>query len=295
MTQKHFWEYEFFDPRSRWLFVTPSAFAESLGLYVLELGHFFQDGRCYTDRRPENSFSINLSAPKAESGAAIVRQFPDERYEFRAGEYENHVALVDNRVGCTIEQHGRHEGYFIQFGGFLAERYCRLLLCGKHCHTLRINWQPELIDAFEKLVLLYRQPSNETRDIHAVLLLTQLLARLVECAAGEPPYTENRYVKRALEIIGQRFSENLRLSDLAAELHVNPSYLSRLIASETGVPFTACLAHARLNRAKELLRTTALSMEEIAGRCGFCSASHFISSFHQAEKRTPLQYRAAHR
>ena len=39
-SSKHFWHYEVMDPKSRWFFINPSEFAESLGLYVIELGHF---------------------------------------------------------------------------------------------------------------------------------------------------------------------------------------------------------------------------------------------------------------
>lgn len=47
----------------------------------------------------------------------------------------------------------------------------------------------------------------------------------------------------------------------------------------------------RIRSARELLDTTSLSVEEIAYRCGFSSASHFIDVFRKDSGMTPLQFR----
>ncbi len=291
-TREHIWHYDYFDPKSRWIFVTPSEFAQSLGLYVTELGHFMQDGNCYTKRRPENTFSITFSSSQANpSDVPIKIIFQDKSYQISKSLYEQGVALLDNRPGYVIEQTGKHENYFIQCGGFLAEKYSALILGREKMFSTSINYLPTLVDYFENLVQLYRQPSNEKRDAYASMLLIKIFSRLfVETDAAPILYVENKYVKAALEIMEQRFSEAIRLSTVADELHINSSYLSRLFLSDTGTSFSACLSHIRINHAKEMLRTTDLSVEEIAIRCGFCNSSHFIKFFHTAEGMTPMQY-----
>lgn len=292
-TREHFWHYDYFDPKSRWIFVTPSEFAQSLGMYVTELGHFMQDGKCYTKRRPENTFSINFSlAQNNELGKPVKIIFNEKSYEFDSDICEQGVVLMDNRPGYVIEQTGKHENYFIQCGGFLAEKYSQLILGREKLYVTSINYLQTLIDYFENLVQLYRQPTNEKRDAYASMLLIKIFSRLfVETDSAPILYVENKYVKSALEIIEQRFSEAIRLSTVADEMHINSSYLSRLFMSETGTSFSACLSHVRINHAKEMLRTTSFSVEEVAIRCGFCNSSHFIKFFHAAEGMTPMQYR----
>lgn len=292
-TREHIWHYDYFDPKSRWIFVTPSEFAQSLGMYVTELGHFMQDGKCYTKRKPENTFSINFSlAQNNELGAPVKIIFNEKSYEFDSDICEQGVVLMDNRPGYVIEQTGKHENYFIQCGGFLAEKYSQLILGREKLYVTSINYLQTLIDYFENLVQLYRQPTNEKRDAYASMLLIKIFSRLfVETDSAPILYVENKYVKSALEIIEQRFSEAIRLSTVADEMHINSSYLSRLFMSETGTSFSACLSHVRINHAKEMLRTTGFSVEEVAIRCGFCNSSHFIKFFHAAEGMTPMQYR----
>lgn len=290
---KHFWEFEKFEPQSRWLFVNPSEFAESLGLYVIELGHFFQDGRCYTHRLPENSFSINYTGEGCQFSTVTTQmRFSEQECYTISQSQSQRVALVDNRQGYTMETNGKCESYFIQFGGFMAEKYCQMLLGSKKYQEFPINWQPALTDMFEQLVLLYRQPSNNRRDIFASLLISQILSRLILGSDSyQPLYSQNVYVESTLRIMEERFHEPLKLKNIADELHINSSYLSRLIASETGISFSACLSYIRINHAKKLLHSTDLSVEKIAEKCGFCNASHFVKLFHSNEQMTPLQYR----
>ncbi len=292
-TREHIWHYDYLDSKSRWIFVTPSEFAQSLGIYVTELGHFLQDGNCYTKRRPENTFSINFSPADAhQSNTPIKMSFPEKSYLIDTSSNEQGLTLVDNRPGYVIEQTGKHESYFIQYGGFLAEKYSALILGREKLYLTSINYLSTLIDSFENLVQLYRQPTNEKRDAYASMLLIKIFSRLfVETGSSPILYVENKYVKSALEIIEYRYSEPIRLSTVADELHINSSYLSRLFMSETGTSFSACLSHIRINHAKEMLRTTDFSVEEIAVRCGFCNSSHFIKFFHTAEGMTPMQYR----
>lgn len=296
-SSKHFWEYEEFDPKSRWFFVNPSEYAESLGLYIIELGHFFQGGRCYTNRVPENSFSITFTGMHFNpEGVHFNYLFPDSSYEPTPCLFSKGVTVIDNRPGYITETQGKFECYFIQFGGFMAEKYCQMLLGSEKFRRYPISWLSTLIEAFEQLVLLYRQPANERSDLYASMLMTQILCQLVlETGSEQPLYTENTYVKRTFEIIENRFSEALKLKDIANELHINSSYLSRLITNETGISFSSCLAHVRINHAKELLQTTSLSMEDIGEKCGFCNASHFVKLFHLSEGITPLQYRLQRR
>lgn len=292
-TKEHSWHYDYFDPKSRWIFNTPSEFAKSLGLYVTELGHFFQDGHCYTKRVPENSFSIIFTPTlNSDSKSSFEMIFPDRRYTVPSGVAHQVLALVDNRPGYIINQDGKHESYFIQCSGFLAEKYFSLLLNEERYVPFRINYLPWMIETFEKLVLLFRQPSNEKRDAYASMLLTNIASRLLAESGNEQTlYVKNKYVKQALEMIENHFPEPLKLSSIADELHINSSHLSRLFSSETGTSFSSCVIHVRINHAKEMLRTTGFSIEEISAQCGFCNTSHFIKCFHANEEMTPVQYR----
>ena len=290
----HQWKFETYESKSQWIFVKPSEFAQSLGLHVLELGHFFQSGHCTTIRQPEDSFCLSFLAPNGPEPTRVVYHYQNETYVF-SSDLHNRVALIDNRRGYTSEQYGSCENYFIQFSGRLAEQFHQMFYAKCKQLSMKIKWLQMVVDAYEELVRIYRQPASEIGDLYAFSLLVRILTELtLDADQALILFASNPCVEAALAQIEKRYAEPLKLKDVADELHINSSYLSRLFSKYVGSSFSACLIHVRINHAKELLTSTNLSVEEISVRCGFCNASHFIRIFRQREGLTPFQFRALH-
>lgn len=96
-----------------------------------------------------------------------------------------------------------------------------------------------------------------------------------------------------LKLIQNRYAEPLTLSSLAAVLNVNPTYFSGLFRHVTGFPPLRYLARYRLDRARELLISTNLSVGEVATLTGFGSVFHLSHAFRRAEGVSPSAFRKA--
>ena len=83
----------------------------------------------------------------------------------------------------------------------------------------------------------------------------------------------------------------VRVSELAMVLHVSAPYLSRIARAILGCPIHEHLRRKQLSYAEQLLRTTPLSVEEIALRCGFGTPSTFYRWFRAAYGTTPADFR----
>jgi AraC family transcriptional regulator len=83
------------------------------------------------------------------------------------------------------------------------------------------------------------------------------------------------------------------IARLAAHNGMSTRTYMRRIRLETGLSATQYLSQLRAERAKTLLRTTSLSVLEIALRLGYCDRSHFARAFSRAVGMTPSQYRAS--
>ncbi|MFI6493303.1 GlxA family transcriptional regulator [Streptomyces sp. NPDC050564] len=87
--------------------------------------------------------------------------------------------------------------------------------------------------------------------------------------------------------------EDLTIPELADHAGVSPRTLTRLWRQETGVSPHQWLVTARINRARELLETTDLQVEQIATRCGLGSGANMRARFRDAVGITPTAYRRA--
>ncbi len=98
-----------------------------------------------------------------------------------------------------------------------------------------------------------------------------------------------------LRICESRFAEDLTVSQLAALAFLSPSHFSEIFTREVGQPPATYLRGLRLAHAQTLLRTTALSITEIAQQSGFGDSAQLSRAFRTALGITPRDYRARFR
>ncbi len=98
-------------------------------------------------------------------------------------------------------------------------------------------------------------------------------------------------VSSAIQIIEEEFKSDLDLSGVCERLSVSKFYFLRTFRQQTGFTPNDYLITVRLNHAKSLLRSTSMTIEDIALECGFSTASYFIRVFKKHEAVTPLHYR----
>jgi transcriptional regulator GlxA family with amidase domain len=82
----------------------------------------------------------------------------------------------------------------------------------------------------------------------------------------------------------------LGLRELAAAIALSPSRFSHLFKAQTGLSPSQYLKSIRIQRAKELLETSHLSIKEVASHVGLDS-SQLSKGFRRTYGVTPLQHR----
>ncbi|MDD7113095.1 MAG: helix-turn-helix domain-containing protein [Lachnospiraceae bacterium] len=102
---------------------------------------------------------------------------------------------------------------------------------------------------------------------------------------------EERVITGITRYLQEHLEEDLSLSVLSEQFHLNPQYISQLFKNEIGVGFLAYLTNIRMEKAKKLLLSTSYSVAEIAGQVGYGDYRVFTKAFKKAEGITPSQYR----
>ena len=102
---------------------------------------------------------------------------------------------------------------------------------------------------------------------------------------------QNETFASILDFVNNNYTENLTLKSLAQKFYINPIYLGRVFKKQTGTLFNEYLTTLRIEKSKELLKTTNKKVYEIAGEIGFNDPNYFIAKFLKTEGMTPSQYR----
>jgi AraC-like DNA-binding protein len=86
--------------------------------------------------------------------------------------------------------------------------------------------------------------------------------------------------------------DNLSIATFASEIGCSERHATRLFRDELGQTFGEYVAGLRLERAKDLLRTTDHNIVEVAAVTGWTSLGHFNGMFRRRVGLTPSRFRA---
>ncbi len=98
-------------------------------------------------------------------------------------------------------------------------------------------------------------------------------------------------LQRVIDRIQDQPGQDLTLEVLAEQTGFSPSHFARLFRRTTGETPHQVVLRLRLDRAKQLLEATNLSLAHIASECGFADQSSFTRAFKRALGVPPRVYR----
>lgn len=147
-------------------------------------------------------------------------------------------------------------------------------------------------DVFEKKYN-YREKLARLEDARSLKLwLTNYFAWIMEYSAAKLNVMETDVMIKAKRYIADNYEDaDLSLSRVAEYVGLNEKYFTNRFSKETGETFSSYLTGLRMQKAKELLKTTSFKIYEIAEMVGYHSVEHFNRMFKKMNGISPAQYR----
>ena len=122
-------------------------------------------------------------------------------------------------------------------------------------------------------------------------VLYALCAQVCEqCELQPSSHKNNHLIERVIEYISQNLDGTLRLEQLAENLGYSYHYLSNCIKDNFGMNFCTLVNQYRVDLAASLLRTTDLTITEVAARSGFSTIRSFNRAFKNSQGITPSEF-----
>lgn len=227
---------------------------------------------------------------------------------------------VDISEGDAIFVNTRHMHYGFSADGSNCEYVCITfrpeLLCAneeiKNRFILSILASPTLthlvlrnevsehqpaLAAIHQIDAIHRQqsPGFELQELSCLFNLWQTLYAIVEEHIGEVGSTDNQVLiqRQMLEFIRTHYQERITLDEIASAGGVCRTKCCRIFRQYLGRTPNDYLNSFRLEKGMELLKSTDMTITEIAADCGFNSASYFTEMFTKQKGCSPKSYRNA--
>ena len=172
------------------------------------------------------------------------------------------------------------------------------------CFTLieRCGVIDPALDQLGRLLLAEAEATSSGSRLMAETLATALAVQLLRCHSnlaqqtpGRPAGLPGGRLKRVVEHMRSHLDEDLSLAQLAAVSGLSFTQFARAFRAATGDPPYRYLVRLRIERARELLEHTGLSVIDIGLQCGFEQPTHFANAFRKATGLSPRAWRAMRR
>lgn len=176
------------------------------------------------------------------------------------------------------------EGLFHSCFGILVYRLYGLLFDYGHDKS----------DSFRRLDPdLYFRGMDLRGKAQALARYMQELSVLLKACISERDQTVVTRIKTFIQ--SHYGNHELKIQDIAGEVHFSPAYISYLFKKETGVNVWDYVSEVRMEEAKRLLAGTDRKRYEISYQVGYQSPEHFSRMFKRLTGITPADYRKAFR
>lgn len=182
--------------------------------------------------------------------------------------------------------------FWITFRGEVMDRLMRDGSFSPMLPVLDVGLNEELLDQFQQCDQLCElQPIGFRQLLSAratmILALVQALARRREIGDVELEGS----IRKARFLIAEHLDRDMDMAVLAKDFHLSYPHFRRLFKRYTGLAPSQYHLQLRLNKARELLRGTSLSVKQVSAQLGFDNPYYFSRIFKKKTGLSPGKWR----
>ena len=105
------------------------------------------------------------------------------------------------------------------------------------------------------------------------------------------PVCQKHLQSRSVLFPYEHYTDKIPLDDWAEHFFINKFYLSKIFKETYGTTVNNYLISKRITRAKQLLRFTDMTVDEVGAAVGMGDANYFSRMFRKVEGISPREYR----
>lgn len=266
-----------------WKVHTPNDQTKQLPFYINEIGDFSCGPDFYTKRSEQRDYEIIYT----------LKGIGEITYNDKTYLLEKDVIFI---LDCYKPHYyksasSRHWDYkWLHFNGTSADFYYNFIT--KNTNIFKTANAEYFNFCFNMLLgLSYGQNivTSFTACEYVMHLLTEMYCTSVNKTTISKSYDSE--IKMVIQFIQDNYQDNIKLDDLCDIAHLSKYYFIGVFKNHTGSSPYEYIINYRISKSKKLLRSTSLSIKEIAFKVGFSDESHFIKTFRNINNITPHKYR----
>ena len=158
-------------------------------------------------------------------------------------------------------------------------------------------FHPKNTEEFEILLEKIHQIAKSQdylRDMKINTLLSELIEKIMGYSWNPEHIVLSKKRQELMQIrayIDENYTKQITLQDISDAFYIDKSYLCKIYKDQFGSSLNHDIMEKRITKAKQLLRFSQLTMEEIGQKVGYEDANYFSRTFKKVEGCSPSEYR----
>ncbi len=253
----------------------------------------------YADEACRTKAKEGRKESAGESGLSSVSEAPVLDVS-GAVQNDNSREMLENflRTGTYEEAEPFMEGVFGSIGDNNLNSYVFLTYLSMDLYFTMVRFLKEMgrradeID--EKLGDINTLVKNQVRADEARAYLTSYLKELIHLRDHNTQKRYGKILRDAVSYIDENYDrEDISLNKVAETVGLSQNHFSSIFSQEMDMTFIEYLISRRMEKAKELLRTTQMRSSEVAYKVGYKDPHYFSATFKKIQGMTPREYRTS--
>lgn len=138
---------------------------------------------------------------------------------------------------------------------------------------------------------LYLELMNGETSSSYFRILEKFICHLAKEVYKKTRSNHKKIIDQVIELISKHYMDQITLTWMSEKIHLNSSYISRLLKNEYGENFTDLLTRHRMEQAKQILKNPQVKIYEVSEKVGILDAQYFAIKFKKYTGMTPSEYR----
>ncbi len=241
--------------------------------YVWETGRVVREFGALFIVEGRGEFDSETTGKRTISAGNVVLLFPGVWHRYRPS----------RETGWTY--------YWSHFGGGYAEQLVQQKFIHPERPVLQTGVDETVFHSYRCLLDRVRSAPPGLQQLAAANVMEILGASLAAARTRHSGAEASELIRQATRSLEQNTEEAVDMEQLAASLHLSYDRFRHVFKHQTGLAPYQYHLQLRVNRAKELLDATPLSVKDIAAALKFESPYHFSAIFKSKTGMSPTEWR----
>lgn len=229
------------------------------------------------------------------TGTFNIEMNGDEHFSQQIDAGQGFLISPNQKASCIADENNPWQYAYIEFGGVRANDVVAQSGLTQPIYVATDIDKQNIMQA--TLLHIISNPETSMYELmgHFYIFISALIESNINRKLIKRSGLQDFYVQEIINFVEKNSHKNVQVEDVAEFFKLDRAHVSRMFKNHMNITLRKFLAHCRMNKACDLLKTTTKTLDQISDALGYSNTFNFSRAFKSFIGTSPSQWRAKNR